>query len=43
VARRLVGDLAYRSEDLKEALLSEVGILLQTERARRKPGARQRI
>jgi len=42
VVRRLVGDLAYRSEDLKEAL-SEVGILLQTERAQRRPGARQRI
>ena len=42
VARRLLGDLAYRSEDLKEAL-SEVGIVLQTERAQRQPGLRQRI
>jgi hypothetical protein len=42
VARRLVGDLAYRSEDLKETL-SEVGILLQTERAQRQTGLRQRI
>lgn len=42
VARRLLGDLAYRSEDLKEAL-SEVGILLQTERAQRQTGLRQRI
>lgn len=42
VVRRLHGDLAYRSEDLKEALL-EVGILLQTERAQRQPGVRQRI
>ena len=42
VARRLLGDLAYRSEDLKEEL-SKVGILLQTERAQRKPGLRQRI
>jgi len=42
VARRLLGDFAYRSEDLKEAL-SEVGILLQTERAQRQPGVRQRI
>ncbi len=42
VARRLLGDLAYRSEDLREAL-SEVGILLQTERAHRQPGVRQRI
>lgn len=42
VARRLVGDLAYRSEDLKAAL-SEVGIALRTERAHRRPGIRQRI
>lgn len=41
-ARKLLGDLAYRSKDLKEAL-SEVGILLQTERAQRQPGLRQRI
>jgi Transposase DDE domain len=42
VARRLLGDLAYRSEDLRETL-SEVGILLQTERAQRQTGLRQRI
>ena len=42
VARRLPGDLAYRSEDLRKTL-SEVGILLQTERAQRQPGVRQRI
>lgn len=42
VVRRLHGDLAYRSEALKEAL-AELGILLQTEPAERKPGTRQRI
>jgi Transposase DDE domain len=42
VVRRLHGDLAYRSEALKEAL-AEVGILLQTEPAERRPGTRQRI
>ena len=42
VARRLLGDLAYRSEDLRETLY-EVGILLQTERAERQTGLRQRI
>ena len=42
VARRLLGDLAYRSEDLREAL-AEVGILLATERAERRRGARQQI
>ncbi len=42
VARRLLGDLAYRSEDLREAL-AEVGILLTTERAERRRGARQQI
>jgi hypothetical protein len=42
VARRLLGDLAYRSADLRETL-SEVGIVLQTERAQRQPGVRQRI
>ncbi len=41
VARRLLGDLAYRSEDLREAL-AEVGILLTTERAERRRGARRR-
>ena len=42
VVRRLHGDLAYRSEALKEAL-AEVGVLLQTEPAERRPGTRQRI
>jgi hypothetical protein len=42
VARRLLGDLAYQSEDLREAL-AEVGILLATERAERRRGVRQRI
>jgi hypothetical protein len=42
VARKLLGDLAYRSEDLREAL-EEVGILLATERSERRHGARQHI
>ena len=42
VARRLLGDLAYSSEDLREALV-EVGILLATERAERRHGVRQHI
>ena len=42
VARKLLGDLAYRSEDLREAL-AEVGILLATERSKRRHGARQHI
>jgi hypothetical protein len=42
VARKLLGDLAYRSEDLRETL-AEVGILLATERAERRRGARQHI
>jgi len=42
VARRLLGDLAYRSEDLR-GTLAEVGILLATERAERRRGVRQRI
>src|SRR5215217_3645582 len=37
VARSLLGDLAYRSEDLREAL-AEVGILLATERSERRHG-----
>ena len=40
VARRLLGDLAYRSDHLREAL-AEVGILLATERAQRRRGVRQ--
>jgi len=42
VARKLLGDLAYRSEDLREAL-AEVGILLATERSERRHGARQHV
>ena len=42
VARRLLGDLAYRSKELKEAL-AEVGILLSTELSERRRGVRQRI
>jgi hypothetical protein len=39
-ARRLFGDLAYRSGPLKEAL-AERGVLLATERAERRPALRQ--
>ena len=43
VARRLLGDLAYRSEDLEEEL-AEVGILLVTaSQPSRRPGVRQRV
>ncbi len=42
VARRLLGDLAYRGEDLREAL-AEVGILVATERAERRRGMRQQV
>ncbi len=42
VARRLLGDLAYQSEDLKEKL-AEVGILLATEKAEKRSGVRQQI
>jgi hypothetical protein len=42
VARKLSGDLAYRSEQLRE-VLAEVGILLATERSERRHGARQHI
>jgi hypothetical protein len=42
VARKLLGDLAYRSEDLRKAL-AEVGILLATERSERRHRARQHI
>src|SRR3982751_930798 len=43
VARRLLGDLAYSSEQLREALAEVVGILLATERAERRHGVRQHI
>jgi hypothetical protein len=42
VARRLLGDLAYQSEDLKEKL-AEVGILLATEKAEKRSAVRQQI
>jgi hypothetical protein len=42
VARRLLGDLVYSSEDLRKALAG-VGILLATERAERRRGVRQHI
>jgi hypothetical protein len=42
VARRLLGDLAYRSEELKEEL-AEVGILLATEKAERRSAVRQQV
>jgi hypothetical protein len=42
VARRLLGDLAYRSEELREAL-AQMGILLATERSERRRGVRQRV
>jgi Transposase DDE domain len=42
VARRLLGDLAYRSGELRETL-AEVGVLLATERSERRHGVRQRV
>jgi hypothetical protein len=42
VARRLLGDLAYRSEELREAL-AKVDILLVTEPSERRRGVRQRV
>jgi hypothetical protein len=42
VVRRLLGDLAYRSGELEEAL-AETGILLSTGRSERRPGVRQRV
>ncbi len=39
-ARRLFGDLAYRSKPLKKALARR-GVVLATERAERRPAARQ--
>ncbi len=42
LARRLLGDLAYRSQELEEDL-AELGILLVTERAKQRRGARQQI
>jgi len=42
MARRLLGDLAYRSGQLRE-ILAEMGIFLSTERSQRRPGVRQRV
>ena len=42
VARRLLGDLAYRSEELREAL-AEVDILLVTVPSERRRGVRQQV
>jgi hypothetical protein len=42
VARRLLADLAYSSEQLKEAL-AEVDILLATEHSERRRGVRQQV
>lgn len=42
LARRLLGDLAYRSQELGEDLAT-LGILLVTERAMQRRGARQQI
>jgi DDE family transposase len=42
VARKLLGDLAYQSKTLEKSL-AEVGILLATERANRRPAVRQRV
>jgi len=42
IVRRLLGDLAYRSEELRKTL-AEVGILLATEPSERRRGVRQHI
>jgi len=42
VARRLLGDLAYRGEGLRQAL-AEVGVLLATEPPERQRGVRQHV
>jgi hypothetical protein len=42
VGRKLLGDLAYRSEELREAL-AEVDILLATEPSERRHGVRQQV
>jgi hypothetical protein len=42
VARRLLGDLAYRGEELREELAGR-GVLLATERADRRPATRQQV
>jgi hypothetical protein len=42
MARRLLGELAYRSGELR-GILAEMGILLSTERSQRRAGFRQRV
>jgi hypothetical protein len=42
IARRLLGDLAYRSKELRD-VLAEVDILLVTERSERRAGLRQQV
>ncbi|MDP9486697.1 MAG: transposase [Actinomycetota bacterium] len=42
VARRLLGDLAYRSKKLEEEL-AEAGVALAAERAERRPAIRQQV
>jgi hypothetical protein len=42
VARRVLGDLAYRSEELRE-VLAEVGVPLATEPSEQRRGVRQHI
>jgi len=42
MAHRLLGDLAYRSGELRE-VFAEMGILLSTERSQRRAGVRQRV
>lgn len=41
LAHRLLGDLAYRGEQLKEELAEEVGVFLATEKAERRSGVRR--
>ena len=43
VARRLLGDLAYRSEELREALAEVDVLLLATEPSERRRGVRQQV
>jgi hypothetical protein len=42
MARKLMGELAYRSRQLRE-VLGEMGILLRTERSERRAEVRQRV
>lgn len=41
-ARKLLEDLAYRGEELREAL-AECGVLMGTEQAERRPAVRQQV